>query len=319
MPTPNFSELVATTIEARSSKVADNISNNNALLRLLNKRGNVRTFSGGTEITENFSFDENPNAGWYSGYDTLPTNAGDTMSTASFGIKQQAIAITFSGLEMLQNAGDAKIVDLVENRIMNAERTMKNRLCAGLYSDGTGNDFKQVDGLSAAIPLDPTQGTYGSIDRAAWPVWRPQARNMANANTLQADMNKLWASLVRYGDQPDCILMDNLMWNAYLSTLQNQQRFTNTTTGDAGFQSLKFMNADVILDGGIGGNMPVGTAYFLNLDFLHFRPHAMMNMHTLDPKKRYSTNQDAEVQFLGWAGNLTCSGQKFHGILDINA
>ena len=59
--------------------------------------------------------------------------------------------------------------------------------------------------------------------------------------------------------------------------------------------------------------------YFLNCDYLHYRPHTARNMVPLSPNRRYATNQDAEVQIIGWAGNLTCSGRKFQGILDNNA
>jgi hypothetical protein len=38
----------------------------------------------------------------------------------------------------------------------------------------------------------------------------------------------------------------------------------------------------------------------------------------LSPNKRYSINQDAEVQIIGWAGNLTTSGAQFQGRLDAN-
>ena len=319
MASPNISELTATTIESRTRKVADNVTNNNALLRYLNKRGNVRTVSGGSKIVQELMYEENSNAGWYSGYDALAVGAQEAVSGATFDFKQMACAITFSGLDTLRNAGREKMIDIVETRIMQAEYTMQNMLCAALYSDGTGYSFKEIDGLAAALPLDPSQGTYGNISRADWPMWRPQVRNVSSAANLLSDMNQLWSSLVRYNDRPNLILMDNVMWNEYVKTLQANQRFTNTSTGDAGFQSLKFMDADVVLDGGIGGNMPTGTAYFLNTNYLFFRPHADRNMRAIGPDKRYSVNQDAEIQFLGWAGNLTCSGQKFLGVLDINA
>ena len=35
----------------------------------------------------------------------------------------------------------------------------------------------------------------------------------------------------------------------------------------------------------------------------------------LTPGKRVSINQDAEVQIMAWAGNLTCSGAQFQGRL----
>lgn len=81
------------------------------------------------------------------------------------------------------------------------------------------------------------------------------------------------------------------------------------------------MDADVVLDGGIhngnnGSGAPAGTAFFLNTDYLHYRPHANRNMTSLSPGKRYSTNQDAESTILAWAGNLTCSGRQFQGRFD---
>jgi hypothetical protein len=38
---------------------------------------------------------------------------------------------------------------------------------------------------------------------------------------------------------------------------------------DAGFQNLKYMGADVVLDGGRGGNCPASHMYFLNTDYIY--------------------------------------------------
>jgi hypothetical protein len=100
-----------------------------------------------------------------------------------------------------------------------------------------------------------------------------------------------------------------------MASLQAQQRFTQAEVGDLGFPSVKFMGTDVVLDGGVGGGATAGTAYFLNTDYIKYRPHAQRNMVPLSPNKRYSTNQDAEVQILGWAGNLTMRGSQFQGRL----
>jgi len=48
---------------------------------------------------------------------------------------------------------------------------------------------------------------------------------------------------------------------------------------------------------------------------LHLRPHRDRNFVALDPSKRYSVNQDAVVQLLAWAGNLTVSGAQFQGVM----
>ena len=80
----------------------------------------------------------------------------------------------------------------------------------------------------------------------------------------------MWASQVRGTDRPDLCMADNDFWEAYMASLQAQQLFTNTNDGDAGFMSVKYMDADVVLDGGVynpaGGGAPAGTAYFLNCD-----------------------------------------------------
>ncbi len=102
-------------------------------------------------------------------------------------------------------------------------------------------------------------------------------------------------------------------WAQYMASLQTLQRFSGTETAALGFPSIKYMDADVVLDtvsGVVATNM-----YFLNTKFLSYRPHKRRNMVALDPKRRYATNQDAAVQILAWAGAFTCSGGKFHGRL----
>jgi hypothetical protein len=100
--------------------------------------------------------------------------------------------------------------------------------------------------------------------------------------------------------------------------LQAIQRFTDPDSAKLGFPSIKFMDADVILDGGIGGFCPANVAFFLNTKYIFWRPHSQRNMVPLSPNKRYAINQDAEVQIIAWAGNLTTSGSQFQGRWDNN-
>lgn len=318
MAFPNVSDVIATTIEKRSRKIADNVTKNNALLMKLQQRGRARPFSGGRLIYEELSFAENGNAGFYSGYDLLPVAAQDVISAAQFDIKQAACPVTISGLEMLQNAGPEQMIDLIAARIDVAESTMQNLVAGGIYSDGTGFGGKQIVGLNAAVPFDPTTGVYGGIDRATWLFWRSKIVNVANTATIQADMNLLWSQLVRGADRPDLIPMDGVAWRAYLASLQANQRFTDPQVGQLGFPTIKYMDADVVLDGGIGGFCPAGTAFMLNTKYIHYRPHSARNFVALSPNKRFSINQDAEVQILAWAGALTMSGSQFQGRIDFN-
>jgi hypothetical protein len=315
MPFPNISDILATTIQSRSRKIADNVTLNNAALAKMKQGGNVKTFSGGNVIYEEISFAQNGNAGWYTGYDLLPVAAQDMISAAEYDIKQLACPIVLSGLETLQNAGKEQMIDLMESRIAVSEATMSNIMAAGIYGDGTAAGGRAIVGLDAAISTTPSSGTYGGINRASWTFWRNYhaAPASLSSTTVLPAMNTAWASLVRGSDRPNLIIMDSLFWQAYTAALQAQQRFTDPKMADFGFPTIKFMDCDVVLDGGIGGYATARTAYFLNTKYLKLRPHANRNMVPLAPNRRYAINQDAEVQIIGWAGNITCSGVQFQG------
>lgn len=314
-----ISDIIATTIQNRSGVIADNVTKNNALLAYIKRSGNVRKFSGGNVILQELSFAENGNASWYSGYETLPIAAADVISSAQYDIKQAAVPVTISGLEQLQNAGKEKIIDLLEARISVGESTMANLIAAGVYSDGTGYGGKEISGLKAQVSLTPTN-VVGGIDRnaAIGAFWKNQVLTGGGAPTaanIQQSFNTLWAKQVRGADRPNLVVLDNVYWGVYMASLQAIQRFTNTDSANLGFVTLKYMDADVVLDGGVGGFMPSSSAYFLNTKYLHYRPHADRNMVPLSPGKRYSVNQDAEVQILAWAGNLTASNLSLQGVM----
>lgn len=320
MAFPNVSDIVATTIQSRTRKIADNVTKNNALFARLEQRGNRKPFSGGNVIYQELSFAQNGNGGWYSGYDLLPIAASDVISAAEFNIKQLACPVTMSGLETIQNAGPEQMIDLLEGRINVAEATMANLMAEGIYSDGTTYGGKSLTGLGIAAPaLAPASQTsaYGGIVGSTWTFWTSKYTLTAaqTAANIQGFMNTMWASLVRGNDRPDLIVQDNAAWGNYMASLQTLQRFTSPEVGNLGFPTLKFMDADVVLDGGIGGFAPANTTFFLNTKYIFLRPHSARDMVPLSPNKRYAVNQDAEVSILAWAGNLTCSGRQFQGRL----
>jgi hypothetical protein len=316
---PSYTDVIATTIQNRSGIIADSVTDNNAVLTYLSKKGNIKTFSGGNTILQELSFQDNGNAGYYSGYDVLPVAQQDVISAAEYQIKQVAVPVVVSGLELLQNSGKQQIIDLLEGRIAVAEASIANLIANGIYSDGTGTGGKQITGLGAAVPLTPTN-VYGGIDSSVWAVWKNQVVDTAGvtAATIQASWNSLYAKCVRGVDKPDLILVDNLTWQAYMASLQAIQRLTSADTGSLGFAAIKYMNSDVVLDGGIDGNCPANTAFFLNTKYIFWRPHAERNMVSLSPKNRVNANQDAETQILAFAGNLTTAGRKFQGRWDNN-
>jgi hypothetical protein len=321
MASPNLSEIVTTTLRNRSGKLADNVTKNNALLYRLNKRGNVKPVDGGRTIVQELEYAENSTYKRYSGYETLNIQPSDVFTAAEFDWKQAAVAVSISGLEQLQNSGKEKVIDLLESRIKNAERTMQNNLSADCYSDGTADGGKQIGGLQLLVADSPTTGTVGGINRATWSFFRNVSYDAttdggaaATAANMQSYMNRVWLQLVRGTDRTDLIIADNNYFRLYWESLQAIQRITSDDMAQAGFSSLKFMDADVVFDGGYGGAAPSNHMYFLNTNYIYLRPHKDRNMVPLDPD-RFSVNQDAMVKLTAWAGNMTLSNAFLQGVL----
>lgn len=321
MASPNLSEIVTTTLRNRTKKLADNITANTALLSRLRSRGKVKPFSGGRVITQELEYAENSTYQRYSGYETLNISPSDVFTAAEFDIKQASAAVTISGLEELQNAGPEQMIDLLESRISNAEKTMINNVSADCYSDGTATGGKQIGGLQLLVADTPTSGTVGGINRATWSFWQNVSYDAttdggaaASASNIQQYMNSVWVQLCRNTDKPDLIVADNNYWTHYLESLQAIQRITQVSVGEAGFSSLKYMSADVMLDGGFGGDAPANHMYFLNCDYIYFRPHRDRNIAVQDGD-RVPTNQDALVKMLFFAGNMTLANGSLQGVL----
>ena len=135
-----------------------------------------------------------------------------------------------------------------------------------------------------------------------------------SATTIQSEMGIVYTQLVRGTDRPDLIITDNNNWLLYLASLQAIQRITNDNLGQAGFTNLKYMDADVVLDGGVGNGCPADHMYFLNSDYIHYRPHSDRNMVVMGGE-RMNTNQDAIVKLIGFAGNMTASNCSLQGVL----
>jgi hypothetical protein len=324
-PQPNsaYGELASVTINNMSPTVADNVTQNNAILNAIKKSGNVKpsaydSVDGGLAINETIEFAANVNTASYSGYDVLGTAAQDVLTTASFPLKQYATVVMFNGLEELENAGKEKIIDIVEARVDNGFHSIENLINTHLYLDGTGNSGKNVTGLNAAVPLSPSN-TYGGINRststnAFWQNKKFQSTvdgtGVATAATVQGYWNTFMTSLIRGQDRPTAIICGPAIYAIFEASLQAIQRITTAEEGSAGFKSLDFQGIPVILDTTASG-ITTTDAYFLNTKYLKWRPHKDRDF--VELKDKMSLNQDATARTIVWAGNMTCNASFLQG------
>lgn len=292
MTSPNLSEIITTTLRNRSRSLADNVSNHNPLLNRMRERGNM-TLITGRDIVRELEYADNGTVSFYNGYEVLDTSPADVLSSAVFDYKQLAGNVTVSGLEQIKNSGEQAIINLLEARIGNLERSMENSLASSLFSDGTGTSSKEIGGLQLVV-ADAGSGTVGGINSSTFTFWQnKQATATSNAfstTNIQSDMNGLYIQLVRGTDAPDLVVAGSTPYTTFLATLQTLQRVADSRLADLGFTAVKYLNSDVVYD----SNCDASRMYFLNTNYLRLETAA--NRDFVPGEAKESINQDATVK-----------------------
>jgi len=311
-PNSTFTEMVTTTLRNHKREVVDNVSDNNALMTYLKKKGHIKTENGGYEIVIPLDYAENATYQRYSGYDSLDTSASDVLSAAKYDWGQVAIHVTASGRELRMNSGQQAMINLVKARIKNAMRTAANNMSVDIYSDGALTN--QIGGLAALVTQAGT-GTVGGIVSGTYTFWKNQFVDMTtpSATNIIGYMNQMWLSLVRGTDKPDLIVSSHDLYNYYESALQANQRYADSTSASAGFESLKYKTANVIFDSNTNFTTTTEDMYFLNTDYLYLIEHSDARW-TQDDEK-VPVNQDAVVIPMYWMGQLVTSNRGLQGLL----
>lgn len=317
-------EAFSLALEDRSRGYADLVSNSNAILAMMKKNGGWKTFSG-PSIRERLLYNETGSYVRYSGYDFLNPVPAELFNDAEYTPKLAAVSVVLSGEQILQNAGSAQLLDVMEEHISAAERELTDRFVEDLHSDGTATN--QIGGLQAAVPTTVTN-VYGGIDRNTVTAWRTGSYSgtstysaATSATNIQDQYTKTLIKHTRGKQGPNLIAADAVHYAFFQAALVAIQRVTKEgEMATLGFPSIAFAgagyNLDVVLEGGIGSAMPASTSYFLRLgnDGIRFRYHADRNFVAFGGKQR-PVNQDAVIQHVGFYGNLTLANPLFNAKL----
>lgn len=315
-PNSTFTELVSTTFRKHKKEIADNMSNRNALLKYMNKRGNTRKVDGGLTIVTPLDYAENGTYQRYSDWDELNIAASDVISAAEYTWKQIALNVVASGRELRINSGDSAIINLAKAKMKNAIRTFQNNFSEDLYSDGSLTN--QINGLEAII-AETNTNMVGGIDANTWTFWRNYSFDCSaqsvtpSATTIEnGAMLPVWLQLDRGpDDQPDLIVCGNTAYGYFESSQVSLKRYSDSSKADGGFVTLKYKNADVIFDGNSG--IDAFKMFFVNTNYLELVVHKDADLTVMEDMR--PVNQDGSVTPILWMGNLTCSNRARQGVI----
>ena len=317
-----YQQILSMAIEDRSSSYQDLVSDNNALLAVMRDKGLWQTYSG-PRIRQTLQIAKQT-AQWYNGYDVLLNPAIDLFADAWYEPKMVVVPIILSKQEILNNQGEAQLMDVLDSYMAAAERALEDAMDAALHAAGGG---KQLTGLQTAIPTANTTGVYGGIDRAQNTWWQTQYFNVqtgfaaigtqVTSTTIRPLLNQVMTQQSRGKDYADLLLMSPQHYAAYDAATIAIQRQTSGTLGKLGFSTLEYIGggkrSTIVLEGGIGSDMPADTTYGLNTDSLRLRYHPSRNFDSIfKGEGQMPIDKDAVAQFIGWMGELTMTNPKFN-------
>jgi hypothetical protein len=247
----------------------------------------------------------------------------DLFNDAFFEPKMVVVPVILSMQEILNNEGENQLMEVYDSYIDAAERALEDVMDASLYGDGSANGGKQLTGLATAVPIVVDSGVYGGIDRApaANVKWRtstwdaqtmaPSIGTQVNKDTIRPLINYIMTKQSRGKDHADLLIMSPEHYAAYDAATVAIQRQTNETSlGKLGFSALEYIGggkrAEIVLDGGIGSNMPPNTTFGLDTSSFRIRYNPNRNFDKLfDGDGQMPIDKDAIAQFIGWMGELT--------------
>lgn len=255
-PHPSITQALTAAIANYSEDLADDVTQNVALLRWLKKRGNTRTFDGGVSIYENVLFGEAAAQGWYSGAEVLSTADGDVMTTADYAFKQFYTNITLSGRETIENAGKSRKHDLLKGKLDSAEATMTNAIGEALYYSNTESGGKAIGGLQHLVSDSPSTPTVGGIDAsvATNAFWRNYVFDFSvnsltpGSSTILTALNTAFLNTNRANEMVDVVLGGTTYFQYFEASLQANQRYMDPEQGKVGFKGYMYKDALVMHD-----------------------------------------------------------------------
>lgn len=322
----HYQQVLSMTLEERTPGYQDLVSNNNALLAVMRRKGLWKAYSG-PRIRETLQIAKQ-DAQWYSGYDFLDNPPIELFNDAYFTPKMVAVPISLTMEEILNNQGDNQLMPILSSYIEAAERSLEDAMDLAIHSDGTGFGGKQLTGLAAAVPIIENAGTYGGISRVDNAIWRtntfdidndfPSIGTQVTSTTIRPFLNTIMTQRSRGRNYADLLLMSPEHYAAYdAATIAIQRQTNGSGLGSLGFSTLEYVGggkrAEIVMDGGIGSNMPANTTYGLNTDSFRLRYNPDRNFDKLfQGDGQMPINQDALAQFIGWMGELTMTNPLFN-------
>ncbi len=235
----------------------------------------IETQEGGRFLEIPLAYDKNDTVQYIARGGNVALRSQDFMTVAAYEWKYLTGHILRLFQDFQKNRGRAALINRVQQDTTNLKDSLISRLDRDLFSDGTGDGGRAINGLANLVADAPATGTVGRLNRATYSWWRNRSKNMTGENVsilLLNRMRTIFNTCGIIGAQgadrfPDIIVTTQTIHEAYEEEVQEIARVLisgNPKMADLGFGNLAFKGKPMTWDPFCGA----GRMYFLNTKFL---------------------------------------------------
>lgn len=309
--TKSFDALLSTTLEKYSKKLRDNVFVGIPFFDFLRKKGQVVTVDGGESIIEHLLYGQNSTVRSFSGYSNIDLTPQEGITVARFVPREYDASVVISRREQQQNAGEARLINLLEAKSKQAEMSIRDRMNSDAFAAQAGTN---LDGLQTLV--GDTAATVGAVNESTEAWWAPQRDTVAQNASTPAFLDNLlniFNDCTRGGlKNPDLIVTTQTIWEKYHSQIQDQGRFELTKDNPAsgfGIKALAFMGEPLVWD----LDCPASHVYLLNGDTIKLQIYKGADFDVSE--LRQPIDQHAFAKSIYWMGNLTINNRRMNGVM----
>jgi hypothetical protein len=275
------------------------------LYKLLGGETGVKLIPGGKKIQVILEYTEG-NGGEYGADTKLPLNKKEIYNAAFFRWAAYFAGITIDLDDQRQNSGDLALVNLVNGKLKNAQKTIRTKMGTDIYLAATNNNkLNGMGDLFSTVTATP----YGEIaqdDMAAWAAIKTAGAAAISFKIMQAIRRGASIDDNKEG-KPNLYITTELLKDGFERTLQTQARYSDVNLINAGFDNILFGGAPVVTD----NKQAAGVCDAINTNFVDVLTHEDYNF--TKPVWASPIDQpDIKVAFIRWSGNLICKNRKAH-------
>jgi hypothetical protein len=313
----NFDTLTTTTLKNYRKTLEDNVFTANPLFYWLKEKNRMKVDNtGGTQIICPLMYGKNSTAKSYSGYDVIDIIPQDGLSAAEYDWKQYAVGITISGIEEFKNQGEARMINLLETKIKQAELSLIDLMADDLFKATGSVGANDLVSIPQLVSADGT-GTVGNIVAGTYTWWKNYF--VSGASTSVAYENIIPKSFdcilnaSKGNDRPDVGICPSAVFLALESQLVKTINFIpqlkNMKAAEFGYDNYVVKGVTLMYD----ENCTAAQIFYLNTKYISLVTGAGKDFVSTPWIK--PDNGDYKTSMILWYGNMVCSNRARQGVV----